>query len=81
MTRIKLEKIAQLMFDVWSESDNLTNPIMAGEYIAKELSQAINSTILSVAAPLDCELDSFTRQGEPSDELCSSRKWMNDRVN
>ncbi|MFT5078621.1 hypothetical protein [Patiriisocius sp. Uisw_047] len=81
MTRIKLEKIAQLMFDVWSESDNLTNPIMAGEYIAKELSQAINSTILSVAAPLDCELDGFTIQGEPNDEQCNSRKWMNDRVN
>jgi hypothetical protein len=81
MSQIKVEKIAQLMFDVWSKSNNLINPVMAGEYISKELSKAINTTILSVAEPLDCDLDGFARQDNALDEQCSSRKWMNDRAN
>ena len=44
MITIKEEKIAEMMFDIWHESDKLKNPVMVGEYIANKLKQAINYT-------------------------------------
>ena len=44
MITIKEEKIAEMMFDIWHESDKLKNPVMVGEYIAKKLLEAINYT-------------------------------------
>ena len=44
MITIKEEKIAEMMFDIWHESDKLKNPVMVGEYIANKLKEAINYT-------------------------------------
>jgi len=44
MINIKKEKIAELMFDIWYESDNLKNPVMVGEYIVNKIEEAINYT-------------------------------------
>ena len=44
MIEIKEEKIAEMMFDIWHESNNLKNPVMVGEYIANKLKEAINYT-------------------------------------
>lgn len=44
MITIKEEKIAEMMFDIWHESDKLKNPVMVGEYIANKLKKAINYT-------------------------------------
>ena len=44
MITIKKEKIAEMMFDIWHESDKLKNPVMVGEYIANKLKEAINYT-------------------------------------
>lgn len=44
MITIKEEKIAEMMFDIWNESDKLKNTVMVGEYIANKLKQAINYT-------------------------------------
>lgn len=44
MITIKEEKIAEMMFDIWHESDKLKNPVMVGEYIANKLKEAINDT-------------------------------------
>lgn len=44
MITIKKEKIAEMMFDIWHESEKLKNPVMVGEYIANKLNEAINYT-------------------------------------
>ena len=44
MITIKKEKIAAMMFDIWKESDELTNLSMADEYIANKINEAINHT-------------------------------------
>ena len=44
MIEIKKEKIAEMMFGIWHESDNLKNPVMVGEYIANKIKEAINYT-------------------------------------
>ena len=41
---IEEEKIAEMMFDIWHNSDSLKNPVMVGEYIANKLKEAINYT-------------------------------------
>jgi len=41
MVQIEEEKIAELMFDIWHNSNDLKNPVMAGEYIAKKLKEAL----------------------------------------
>ena len=40
MITIKEEKIAEMMFDIWHESNKLKNPVMVGEYIANKLKEA-----------------------------------------
>jgi hypothetical protein len=44
MITIKEEKIAEMMFDIWHESNKLKNPVMVGEYIANKLKEVINFT-------------------------------------
>ena len=44
MIEIKKEKIAEMMFGIWHESDNLKNPVMVGKYIADKLKEVINYT-------------------------------------
>jgi hypothetical protein len=44
MIQIKEEKIAEMMFDIWHNSDSLKNPVMVGEYIANKLKAAISVT-------------------------------------
>jgi hypothetical protein len=44
MIQIEEEKIAEMMFDIWHNSDSLKNPVMVGEYIANKLKEAINYT-------------------------------------
>jgi len=44
MITIKEEKIAEMMFDIWQESNKLKNPVMVGEYIANKVKEAINYT-------------------------------------
>jgi len=48
MIQIKEEKIAEMMFDIWHESNNLKNPVMVGEYIANKLKEAITVTRCSL---------------------------------
>jgi|AntAceMinimDraft_17_1070374.scaffolds.fasta_scaffold884828_1 hypothetical protein len=42
MIQIEEEKIAELMFDIWHNSDKLKNPVMVGEYIVKKLAHLEN---------------------------------------
>jgi len=44
MIQIKEEKIAEMMFDIWHNSNSLENPVMVGEYIANKLKEAITVT-------------------------------------
>lgn len=44
MIQIEEEIIAELMFDIWHNSDSLKNPVMVGEYIANKLKEAITVT-------------------------------------
>ena len=44
MIQIEEVKIAELMFDIWHNSNDLKNPVVVGEYIANKLKEAISVT-------------------------------------
>ena len=44
MIQIEEKKIAEMMFDIWHNSESLKNPVMVGEYIANKLKEAITVT-------------------------------------
>lgn len=44
MIQIEEQKVAEMMFDIWHNSDDLKNPIAVGEYIANKLKAAISDT-------------------------------------
>ena len=44
MIQIEEEKIAEMMFDIWHNSDSLKNPVIVSEYIANKLKEAITIT-------------------------------------
>jgi hypothetical protein len=52
----KEEKIAEMMFDIWQESNKLKNPVMVGEYIANKLKEAINYTHCCTELPTKEEM-------------------------
>lgn len=61
MIQIEEEKIAEMMFDIWHNSESLKNPVMVGEYIANKLKEAITVTRCCEGLPkTNCTLNRQT---------------------
>lgn len=77
MVKIKEEKIAELMFDIWHNSRELKNPVMVGEYISKKLKEVINYTDSSTLLKEKYKKVTFNEWLELMGYYKKKDKWYN----
>ena len=74
MIQIEEVKIAELMFDIWHNSNDLKNPVVVGEYIANKLKEAISVTRCCTEL-CDCEIPKPIDAYHPEDKnICRDCK-------